>query len=95
MPGGPPPDHRVGRQARLLRFLRIATAVALVLCVVALAAPGAAGRAAGNAAVVTLVAVPLVRVAWLAQRWARKGDRLYATVACGLLVIVGAAALVG
>ena len=95
MPSGPPPDHRVGRQARLLLFLRAATVVAMVLAVVALLVPGSGGRAAGYAVVATLVVVPLLRVAWLAQRWARRGDWRYATVACGLLVIVGAAALVG
>ena len=92
---GTPFDHRIGRQARLLRFLRAATAVAMALATIAVLVPGSVGRAAGTAAVAALVAVPLLRVVWLAQRWYRRGDRLYGTVACGLLAIVGVAALVG
>jgi hypothetical protein len=95
-PDGPRPDHhRVGRQARLLVFLRAATVAAVVLSVVTVLVPEAVGRAAGAAVVTILVAVPLLRVAWLAQRWARKGDWLFTTVACVLLGIVAMAALVG
>jgi hypothetical protein len=31
-----------------------------------------------------------MRVAWLAVRWYRRGDRRYAAVAAGVLLIVGA-----
>lgn len=94
-PTGPPPDHRVGRQARLLRFLRVATVLTAVLTVIAVAVPGSIGRATGVGVVAVLVITPLVRVAWLGLRWLRRGDRRYAAVAGGLLLIVGAAALVG
>jgi hypothetical protein len=90
-----PDHHRVGRQARLLMFLRVATVVTVVLSALSVLVPDDGGRAAGTAVVVILVAVPLLRVAWLAQRWARKGDRLFATVACVLLGIVATAAFVG
>jgi hypothetical protein len=96
VPDGPPPDHhRAGRQARLLVFLRAATVATIVLSAVTVLVPDAVGRAAGAGVVTILVAVPLLRVAWLAQRWARKGDWLFATVACLLLGIVATAALVG
>jgi hypothetical protein len=93
-PSGPPPDHRVGRQARLLVFLRGATAITVAACVLAVVVPGAVGQAAGAGAVAALVVVPLLRIVWLAQRWVRRGDLVYAGVACGLLGIIAAAALV-
>ena len=95
MPDGPPPDHRVGRQVRLRSFLRISAAVTVGLCTVAVAVPDAVGRTAGVGVVTVLIAVPVVRVVWLMRRWLRRGDRRYAMIAGGLLLIVGAASLAG
>ncbi len=37
--------------------------------------------------------MPLVRVAWFARRWWVRGDRRFAIVALGVLVVVAAGAL--
>ena len=72
------------RALRLLGWVAFGAALAGVLL------PDPVGNAASAAAVVVVVAVPLLRVAWLAIRWYRRGDRRYAAVAAGLLLIVGA-----
>ena len=56
--------------------------------------PGRAGRTASAVAVGLVIAAPLVRVSWLAYRWARWGDRLYASVAGSLLAVVGTGAAI-
>jgi hypothetical protein len=56
--------------------------------VVGVLLPDRVGTAASAIAVSIVVAVPLIRVAWLAIRWYRRGDRRYAAVAAGLLLIV-------
>ena len=91
---GPGPHPLVGRQRHLVTFLRVALVVAVVLALGGVVLPGDAGRTAGVAVVATLVAVPVVRVAWLLVRWVPRGDRRYAEVAAALLVVVacGAAA---
>jgi hypothetical protein len=94
-PGTPPPDHRIGRQDRLLLFLRVATALTVAGALIGVLAPGGAGRAAANAVIALLIAVPLLRVVWLIQRWMRKGDRRFALVAACLLAIVGLAPFMG
>lgn len=89
-----PLDPRAGRQRRLSQFLRIAAYVTFALAVAALLLPGDAGRVAGFLVVVVLVAVPLLRLAWLGRRWLRKGDRRFALVAAALgLIIVGGSVL--
>lgn len=87
----PPPDHRAGRQRRLARFLRLAAIATFALAVAAVVLPGRVGRASGTLVVVVLVAVPLVRLAWLGRRWLRKGDRRFAFVAAllGLIILAG------
>jgi hypothetical protein len=40
-------------------------------------------------AVAVVVAVPLLRVTWLAARWWGRGDRRYAMVALSLLGVIG------
>lgn len=94
MPAGPPPDHRVGRQARLLVFLRGATLITVVASAIAVFVPGRVGQAGGAAVFAALVAVPLLRVVWLAQRWVRRRDWLFAGVAGVLLAIIATATLV-
>ena len=86
-----PLDPRAGRQRRLARFLRIAAYVTFALAAAALVLPGEAGRIAGLLVVVVLVAVPLLRLAWLGHRWLRKGDRRFALVAAllGLIILAG------
>lgn len=60
--------------------------VVAVACALGVAVPGATWLAAVGIGVVT--AIPLVRVAWLAVRWARIGDLRYVVVAVALLVLV-------
>ena len=88
---GTPHDPRAGRQRRLARFLRVGAAATFVLAAAALFLPGEAGRMGGILVVVVLVAVPLVRLAWLGRRWLRKGDRRFALVAVllGLIILAG------
>ena len=90
-----PFDPRADRQRRLARFLRIAVALTFAVAVAALVLPGRAGTALGVAMVTMLVAVPLIRLAWLARRWLRKGDRRFAVVSVVLAVIISAGALLG
>jgi hypothetical protein len=80
----PPADPFAQRQARLLRALRGATVLAGVL-----AAAGVVFEPAAVAALAVLIGAPLLRVAWLANRWRRRGDARFALSAAGLLVIVG------
>ncbi|MEL7206791.1 MAG: DUF1634 domain-containing protein [Actinomycetota bacterium] len=91
---GPGRDHRVGRQRRLLAFLRIATVVSALTALVGVIVPGSVGRAAAGATVAALIAVPVVRVLWLTRRWAVKRDWRYVATAVGLLAILGTGALV-
>ncbi len=78
------------RQAALARAGRVALVAVLVAAAVAALLPDEAGSTAGALMVALLVAAPLVRVAWLGIRWARKGDRRFALVAAGLLAVVAA-----
>lgn len=84
-----PPDPYATRQARLLRALRAATVTAAVLAALAVVLPDPAGSYAGGAAVAVLIAAPLLRVAWLAVRWARRNDVRFALAAAGLLALAG------
>lgn len=83
------------RQRRLARFLRVGAIVAFVTAALGLVLPGQVGAVFGVAMVSVLVAVPLVRLGWLARRWLRKGDRRFAMVALLLTVIIAAGAFLG
>jgi hypothetical protein len=78
------------RYERMIGVLRLFSRVALGAALVGLLLPGPVGRAASATAVTVVVAAPLVRVAWLAVRWYRRGDLRYAAIAAALLLIVGA-----
>jgi hypothetical protein len=84
----PPPDPREGRFDGLARAMTVATVLATAAAVAGAALPGPAGTLAGATMVVVLVAAPLLRVLWLVQRWARRGDRRFAAVGLGVLVVV-------
>ena len=81
--------------ARRIRYERMMWALWMTARITFLAAlagtvlPGDNGRKASAVAVGLVIATPLVRVGWLAYRWWRWGDRLFATVAASLLVVVG------
>ena len=77
------------RYQRMMWGLRLTTRVALLAALAGTVVPGRTGRQASAVAVGLVIAAPLLRVAWLAYRWWRGGDRLYASVAGSLLVVVG------
>ena len=77
------------RYERIIEAFRIGTRVALIAALAGTVLPGEAGRAASAAAVGLVIAAPLLRVSWLAYRWWRWGDRLFASVAASLLAVVG------
>jgi hypothetical protein len=77
------------RYERMIRALQVVSRVAFGAALVGVFLPDPVGAVASAVAVAIVVAVPLVRVAWLAIRWYRRGDRRYAAVAAGLLLIVG------
>ncbi len=86
--GLPWSDPKAGRQRRLLRFLVVAVVAAAGAAVLALVVPGSVGQAAAVVAVAIVIVAPLVRVAWLASRWFRKGDRRFALAAVAVLAVV-------
>jgi hypothetical protein len=94
VPIGPPPDPRAGRQRALVAMLRVSVALVAILAVGALLLPEEQARPVGTAMVVTLVAVPVVRVGWLVIRWLRRGDLRFALCGVGLLVLMAGALLV-
>ncbi len=73
----------------LVNLLRVGAAAALGLGLLGATVPGDAGIALATAAVAAVVALPLLRVAWLAVRWARKDDLRFAGLAVALLAVVG------
>jgi hypothetical protein len=82
------------RYVRIIWALRVTKRVALVAALAASFFSGEPGRAASVAAVGVVVAVPLLRVCWLAYRWWRWGDRAFASVAASLLLVVGTGAAI-
>lgn len=74
-------DERAGRAVQLV-------VVAVALMAATGAALGDSGRALEWAAIATITAIPLVRVAWLAVRWSRERDWRFVVMALILLVLV-------
>lgn len=85
-PGQAVAEERLGE--RIGRVLVVVAALAIAGLVV----PGA--RWLDGVAIGVLVAIPLVRVAWLAVRWWAIRDRRYALAAVVLLVLVAIGPLV-
>jgi hypothetical protein len=82
------------RYERMTWALRVTTGVTLVAALLGAFVPGEFGRSASAVAVGLVIAAPLLRVAWLAYRWWRWGDRVYASVAAALLLVVGTGAAI-
>jgi hypothetical protein len=91
----PGPDPKLDRFRRVGELLRVALLVTVALATATLVLRGAAERIAGTATVVVLIAVPLLRTAWLARRWSRRGDLRYASVATGVLAVATVGAIAG
>ncbi|MCA1846064.1 MAG: hypothetical protein LC792_23300 [Actinobacteria bacterium] len=81
------------RYERMIHALQLLSRVAFGAALAGVFLPDPVGPVASATAVAVVIAVPLIRVAWLAIRWYRRGDRRYAAVAAGLLLIVGAGSL--
>ena len=79
---------------RVAAYLRSAVVLAFALAVAGLVLPGSAGRVAAWAMVVTLIAAPFARVAWLATRWAHAPDWRFFVAAVSLLVLTAVGAVV-
>lgn len=94
-PGGPGPDPRADRFDALGRWLGVGLWATVLATLLAVLVGGAVGDAFGTAAIVVLVAVPLARVAWFVLRWARRGDRRYALVGAGVLLVVAVGTAIG
>ena len=62
--------------------------VAAVLALVGVAVPGDWGTGIAIAALVIVTAIPIMRVGWLAKRWAGQRDTKFAWAAVVLLVLV-------
>jgi len=76
------------------RAMRVAAIVAFALAAIGALLPGDAGRMAAGAVVAFIVAVPLLRVLSLGVHWLRTGDRRFAGMACGLLLIVAVGSVI-
>ena len=81
-------DPRPGRHQLLAQLLRYLLYVAAALALATVVLPPRLGRWTGGAMAVVLIGVPLWRVAWFVARWVRRGDRRYALVGAGVLVVV-------
>ena len=82
------PSRRVDRAtATYVKMLRVATLAMLVAAVLGLV-PGPVGTIGAVGAVSVAIGTPVLRVALLALRWARRGDVRFAALAAGLVVLV-------
>lgn len=82
------------RYARMTAMLGFLIRVAMLAALAGVVLPQPVGTAASAVAVTVVVAAPPLRVAWLAIRWYLRGDRRYAAVAGGLLLVVGTGSVV-
>lgn len=81
-------SRRVDRPtAAEVRLLHVATLLVFVAAVVGLL-PGPLGTAGAVGAVTVAIVAPVLRVGWLAVRWARRGDAHFAICAAGLVLVV-------
>jgi len=87
------PDPRLERYRPLTKSLRAVLVMCSALAVAALVLPDPASRWMGLAMFAVLVGAPIARVLWLVRRWIRRGDRRFAAVGLGVLVVIGAGVL--
>ena len=86
IPGGAVSTIRGRLQGPALTWV---SRVVIVLGVASALLPDPAGRAVATAVVVTVVAVPLLRVAWLVFRWGQERDRRFVGLGLARLGVVG------
>jgi hypothetical protein len=70
-----------------VKLLHVATLLLFVAALLGLV-PGPLGTIGAVGAVTVTIATPVLRVAWLAVRWVRRGDIRYAACAAGLVLVV-------
>ena len=85
---------RAVRRRVLVRLLVVLLGLLSFLALLTLLLPPPAEERFAVATVALLLAMPVVRVAWLGVRWWRLGDRRFALVAAALLAVVALAAVV-
>ena len=69
------------------------TRVLLGAAIVGVLAPGSVGIAIQTAVVAVVIAVPLLRVAWLIHRWRQERDWLFVGLGLLLLAVIACGAL--
>ncbi len=89
--GATGPDPRAERYLPVLRAWRVAAGATLALALLGAVLPGPAADVFGAAAVTVVLVAPLVRIAWLARRWFRRGDPRFGWFAVGVLGVVALA----
>lgn len=90
IPGGAVSTIRGRLQAPALAWV---TRVVIVLGLASAVFPDPAGVAVATAVVCAVVAVPLLRVAWLVHRWHQEHDRRFVGMGAALLGVVAVGAL--
>src|SRR5690606_6507314 len=90
---GPPPNRRRGRQRFLVAYLRVSLVLVAAAAAATVVLPDDVDQWSGWAMVGLLIGVPTVRLGWLAVRWLRLGDWRFAVAVGGLLLVMGAGAL--
>lgn len=90
IPGGAVSTIRGRLQAPALTW---ASRVAILLGVASALVPDPAARTLATAVVAMVVAVPLLRVAWLVFRWRQERDARFVGLGLALLGVVGLGAL--
>lgn len=88
-----PDDPRNARNEHLAARLRIPVVAALATSLVAAVTGGRAQTVASTAVIVVLIGTPLARLAWMGNRWRRRGDRSFAWAAVGLASVISLGAL--
>jgi hypothetical protein len=78
---------------RLASLMQFALLAAFVLALGGAFLPGSVGHFSGVTCIFLLIVTPVVRVAWLTTSWARSGDRRFALLGGGLLVVLAVGAV--
>jgi len=85
--------HGPNRFSALSLWLQRSVIVIALLAVLTMLLPATFAIKTGMVLVVLLISLPLARVLWFVQRWIRRGDLRFASVAAAVLLVVAAGAL--
>jgi hypothetical protein len=89
---GPARNPRAGRQRYLVAFLQGGLAATAAVALLAAVMGSDDGDGAARVMVGLLIAVPLLRAAWLTIRWGRLRDVRFAVAGLALLAVVASGA---